>query len=123
MNEDHTPQEPKVSYGTYTAGYVLSVLWTLLAYVIVAGHILSGTWAIAAVVALAVVQLVTQLIFFLHLGQEGKPRWNLAAFLFTVLTVFVIVAGSLWIMHNLNYNMMSPHEMNDYMKEQNKAGF
>jgi hypothetical protein len=36
----------------------------------------------------------------------------------------VIVAGSLWIMNNLNYNMMmTPEQMDAYMSKQREKGF
>ena len=54
----------------------------------------------------AVMQLLIQLIFFLHLNSESKPRWNLTVFLFIILIVGILVIGTLWIMYNLDYNMM-----------------
>jgi heme/copper-type cytochrome/quinol oxidase subunit 4 len=47
---------------------------------------------------------MVQLFFFLHIGRESKPRLNAAAFLFATLVVTILVAGSLWIMDNLNYH-------------------
>jgi len=108
-----------------TLGFVLAVGLTLAAYFVVVDHWLYGVWVVVAIVALAVAQLLVQLIFFLHLGREGKPRWNLAAFFFMLIFLFIIIAGSLWIMYNLNYNMiqMSPQQMDSYMKQQSNAGF
>ncbi len=90
----------------YTLGFVLSILLTLAAYFIVANHLLSGSMATITIVVLAFIQLWVQLIFFLHLGQESKPRWNLSMFLATSSLILIVVIGSLWIMHHLNYNMM-----------------
>jgi cytochrome o ubiquinol oxidase operon protein cyoD len=59
---------------------------------------------------LAVGQLLVQLGLFLHMGSEPKPRWNLMATLFSLMVVIIVVGGSLWIMNNLNYNMMSPSD-------------
>ena len=36
--------------------------------------------------------------------EDGK--WNLVAILFTMIVVVILAAGSLWIMYNLNINMM-----------------
>jgi cytochrome o ubiquinol oxidase subunit IV len=58
----------------------------------------------AWIVALALVQLFIQLIFFLHLGRESKPRWNLSALAFAVIVVVILVFGSLWIMASLDYH-------------------
>ena len=100
----------------YVVGFSLSILLTLAAYFLVANRLLSGGVLIAAVIGLALVQLAVQLIFFLHLGQESKPRWNLAVFLGTVSIILIIVIGSLWIMNNLNYNhMRTPAETDTYI--------
>lgn len=94
-----------------------------MAYVVVVYGILPD-YAKLLVMALAAAQMVIQLVFFLHLGNESSPKWNLAAFAFMLLMLGILVIGSLWIMNNLNYNMMmSPQEMNQYMLEQNKKGF
>ncbi|HUC20924.1 MAG TPA: cytochrome o ubiquinol oxidase subunit IV [Candidatus Polarisedimenticolaceae bacterium] len=100
---------------TYVIGFVLSLALTLEAYALVINHVLSGSWLLAAIMATAVVQLMVQLIFFLHLGSESKPKWNLVVFLFMLMVLFILVLGSLWIMHNLNYHMMSPAETNTYI--------
>jgi cytochrome o ubiquinol oxidase operon protein cyoD len=96
---------PKSALLSYTAGFVLSVILTLLAYALLSRHVVQGWQAIYAVVGLAVVQLVVQLVFFLHLGHESEPRWNLLVFDFTLIIVSIVVVGSLWIMNNLHYTM------------------
>jgi cytochrome o ubiquinol oxidase subunit IV len=99
------------SHGThisYIIGFVLSVTLTLTAYLIVDRHLLTGAALMAAIAALAVTQLLAQLVLFLHLGQEPRPRWNLTVTLFAGLVVLILVLGSLWIMNNLNYHMTSP---------------
>jgi cytochrome o ubiquinol oxidase operon protein cyoD len=61
---------------------------------------------------------MVQLVFFLHLGGEGKPRWRLTAFLFMLLVLVILVFGSLWIMYNLDYHMtMSPEELDSQIIE------
>lgn len=108
-----------------TTGFVLALSLTIVAYLVVVNHWLQTMWMVIAIVVLAVVQLLVQLVFFLHLGREKKPRWNLAAFFFMLIFLFIVVAGSVWIMYNLNYNMMkiSPSEMDKYMQQQSAAGF
>jgi cytochrome o ubiquinol oxidase operon protein cyoD len=119
-----TKQTSRVSVTPYVTGFVFAVVLTLLAYAIVVNRWLSGGMLVAAIMTLAVVQLVVQLVFFLHLGRGKSARWNVTAFLFMVLILVIVVAGSLWIMHNLDYNMqMTPQEMDGYMKQQSNAGF
>ena len=113
----------KLSLWPYITGFVLAVLLTFSAYEVVVNHYMSGISLMVVIVVLAIAQLVVQLIFFLHVGRGKEGRWNFVAFLFTLLILVILVAGSLWIMYNLNYNMMSPDQMNTYMQAQSKAGF
>jgi len=104
------------SVRSYVTGFVLSVLLTLAAYFIVTKHLLTrGT--VAAIIALAIIQLFVQLVYFLHLGRESKPRWNLMVFAMAAIVVLILVLGSLWIMNHLNYHM-SPEQVNQYLQSQ-----
>jgi cytochrome o ubiquinol oxidase operon protein cyoD len=47
-----------------------------------------------------------QLYFFLHLDGSKEQSWNVMAMLFTVVIVAIVVGGSIWIMIELNQNMM-----------------
>lgn len=108
-----------------TIGFALSVILTIIAYGTVVLKWITGDTAIYIVIGLAVVQVIVQLVFFLHFGRESKPRWNMQMFYFMLVFLGIMVAGSLWIMYNLNYNMMdmSPQEMDIYMIEQSDKGF
>lgn len=104
--------KPHATYRSYITGFVLSLILTLASYSIVLQHVnshhstFSHTFIVFWIVAFALTQLVVQLVCFLHLGRESKPRWNLAAFSFMILVVVIVVFGSIWIMNNLNYNMV-----------------
>ncbi len=87
-------------------GFVLSLLLLLSAYQIVVHEHLSDGALMFTVVGIAFLQAILQLIFFFHLGLESKPHWNTIIFLFTVLVIIIVIGGSLWIMNNLNYNLM-----------------
>jgi cytochrome o ubiquinol oxidase operon protein cyoD len=102
---------------TYVTGFVWSIGLTLTAYALVVHHTFSPTVLIAAIIGLALVQFMIQMLFFLHLGRETKPRWKLFVFLFMVMVVVILVFGSLWIMANLNYRM-TPDQINAYMNNQ-----
>src|SRR4051812_11405163 len=102
----------------YITGFTLSIALTITAYTLVVRHELSHQALIGGVAGLAVAQFLVQLVFFLHLGKETKPRWKLVVFLFMLGVIGIVVIGSLWIMYNLNYHMMSPKEINTYMSNQ-----
>jgi len=112
------------SAAAYVAGFISAVALTLMAYFSVVERWFSGRELVGVIMGLAAIQLVVQLVFFLHLGRETKPRWNMIVFIFMLIILVIIVAGSLWIMQNLNYHtMMSPEAMNEYMLKQGKKGF
>ena len=46
------------------------------------------------------------LVFFLHISTGPDNTNNALALAFGVLIVFLLIAGSLWIMGHLNHNMM-----------------
>jgi len=104
----------------YVTGFVLSVALTLGAYFAVANSWLAGNALIFCVLALAVIQLVVQLVFFLHLNEGEDRRWNFVVLCSTVLIVLILVVGSIWIMNHLNYNM-TPSQINNYMNDQGGA--
>lgn len=88
-------------------GFVMSLLLVLASYLIVTHHHLSNDILDLSIVGFAFAQALIQLVFFLHLGMESKPHWNTIMFLFVVLVIFIVIGGSLWIMSNLNYNLMA----------------
>jgi len=94
-----------VSFKPVIIGYILSIILVLAAYRIVAHYHLMNWILVVTIVGIGCAQALLQLVFFLHLGLESKPRWNMMMFLFMVLIIVVIMGGSLWIMHNLKYNV------------------
>jgi cytochrome o ubiquinol oxidase operon protein cyoD len=39
------------------------------------------------------------------MDRSAEQRWNVLAFSFTVMILAIVVAGSIWIMHNATANM------------------
>lgn len=92
----------------YTIGFVLSLLLTALAFWIVKYDVVPHGMVLPGIVVLAVLQLLVQLVFFLHMGTAADQRDNLAIFIFTSVIIAIVVCGSLWVLHNMNANMMHP---------------
>lgn len=107
----------------YIVGFVLSLALTVTAYLLCKIHLDSGhktpsdaviVWLFAG---LALVQIIVQLVYFLHLNQKAV-RWHRSVFLIFLFIITVLVAGTIWIMNNLNYNMMNdPHASPDYIQQ------
>jgi cytochrome o ubiquinol oxidase operon protein cyoD len=90
----------------YLVGLGLALLLTATSF-FVAGTNLVWTPSIpVALVVLAIAQMGVHLVFFLHITTGPDNTNNVMALAFGVLIVVLLLAGSLWIMANLNHNMM-----------------
>jgi cytochrome o ubiquinol oxidase subunit IV len=95
----------------YLIGFFGSLVLTGASFLLVITKALQGQLLIYSIITLALAQAVVQLLFFLHVGQEAKPRWETLVFYFMIMILLIIVVGSLWIMYNLNDRMMSDMTM------------
>ena len=90
---------------SYVTGFILSLVFTFIPYYLVDKQTISGTKLLVTILGFAVLQMLVQVTFFLHLGRGPKPRWNLFFFIATVGIILVVVGGSILIIKNLHYNM------------------
>ena len=99
---------------SYMIGFVASLMLTLMAFELVKLHVDSGHLSptheilVPALFLLAIIQLIAQTFFFLDLGVEKKPHMRTWFFVFALQLVCIVVAGSVWIMNNLDYRMTGP---------------
>lgn len=100
------PHEPHGSFWSYAAGLLISLPLTIAAFAAVVSDTVPHAARLPVIVALCVVQLYVQLVFFLHLGSAKSQRQNTGIFACTTLLIVIVVAGSLWVMHNADVNMM-----------------
>lgn len=111
MHDDLSLKEiQKEWHGTtrsYVIGFIASLLLTVLSFSLVVFGVISGWLLIHTLIILALVQAIVQLLFFLHVGQEAKPRWETLVFYFMVLILVIVALGSLWIMYDLNDRVMA----------------
>lgn len=91
---------------SYLIGFFSSLILTAISFSLVITGALAGHSLIYTLIGLAGIQAIVQLLFFLHVGQEAKPRWETFIFCFTVLVLLIIIIGSLWIMNDLNERVM-----------------
>lgn len=106
------------SIRAYVAGFVLSLALTLGAYILTVRELAHGWALIYALSVLAITQLFIQLVFFLHVGRESKPRWNTTALLFAAMVTVILVFGSLWIMKDLQYNHGKARSTQEILKDE-----
>ncbi|MGZ6004522.1 MAG: cytochrome o ubiquinol oxidase subunit IV [Candidatus Saccharimonadales bacterium] len=107
---------PHLKLSSYIFGFAASVVLTLTSYFLVVNQSLNRKTLISFILVLAMVQFTIQIIYFLHLGSEQKPRWKTLAFGFMFTIVLILVVGTIWIMNNLNYNTMNSPQLLHHMK-------
>jgi cytochrome o ubiquinol oxidase subunit IV len=91
---------------SYVTGFVLSVALTAVPFgLVMSGAVAAGT-VVPVCIGFAAVQMVIHLVYFLHMNRASSRSWNMAALVFTVIVVAILVVGSLWIMYHLDTNMM-----------------
>ena len=107
---DRTPgveeREATANYLSYTVGLGLAVLLTIASFVVAQTNLLWAPGIAVELVVLAFAQIGVHLVFFLHLGTGPDHTNNIIALAFGLLIVFLVIAGSTWIIANLNWNMM-----------------
>ncbi len=105
---------PHGSMRDYLLGFGLSVVLTAIPFWLVMSGILQSKQATGFVImAFAVVQIVVHMVYFLHMNSKSDEGWTMVALMFTLILVVITLAGSLWVMHHLNVNMMPGHQAPD----------
>lgn len=120
MSLDKQNSEIKKSFVFPTLGFLISIILTLIAYGADSIGTTSKTAIIAIITICAGLQLLAQLYFFIHLGEDGARKQNISLGIFAVVILFTICGGSLWVLTHLRNNMM-PGESMDKMYLNNKV--
>jgi cytochrome o ubiquinol oxidase subunit IV len=90
----------------YLIGLVLAIGLTATSFFVAGTDLVWAPSIPVALVVLAIAQMGVHLVFFLHITTGPDNTNNVMALAFGVLIVILLMTGSLWIMANLNHNMM-----------------
>lgn len=106
-HEHHDDGAPHSTFKGYMTGFVLAVILTVIPFWLVMDDVFASSNTTALIIlAFAVVQIFVHMIYFLHMNFHSEGGWNMLALIFTLVLVFITLAGSLWVMYHLNVNMM-----------------
>jgi cytochrome o ubiquinol oxidase operon protein cyoD len=117
---DMTPElapgdESEGSLGVRLLGYVvglgLALLLTATSFFVAGTDLVWQPSIPVAIIVLAIAQMGVHLVFFLHITTGADNTNNVLALAFGLLIVFLVIGGSLWIMANLNHNMMPTDQL------------
>jgi cytochrome o ubiquinol oxidase operon protein cyoD len=90
----------------YVVGLLLAALITAVAFFVAQTTLVWPASIPIALVVLAISQIGVHLVFFIHLSTGPDNENNALALAFGALIVMLLIVGSLWIMDNMNANMM-----------------
>lgn len=90
----------------YQTGFALAAILTIVPFVLVALGVLPTMKTIAVIAVLGVIQVVVHVRYFLHVDLSRERREELYLMLFSGSLLFLMVAGTLWILINLYTRMM-----------------
>jgi cytochrome o ubiquinol oxidase operon protein cyoD len=87
-------------------GLALAILATIASFVVSQTNLLWPPGVAVGLLVLAFAQIGVHLVFFLHLGSGSESTNNIVALAYGMWIVFLVIAGSIWIIANLHANMM-----------------
>ena len=106
----HSDHGAHGSLKSYLIGFGLSVILTVIPFYLVMSGVVANKEATGVLlVAMAAVQIIVHMIYFLHMNGKSENGWTMMSLIFTIIVVGIVLSGSLWVMYHLNVNMtMSP---------------
>lgn len=96
---------------SYCIGLALAIGMTAISFWVATTDVFWDPGVAIGLCVLAIAQMGIHLVFFLHLSTGPDNTNNVLALAFGCLIVTLVVAGSLWIMANLNARMMPMEAM------------
>ncbi|NRA88968.1 MAG: cytochrome o ubiquinol oxidase subunit IV [Rhizobiales bacterium] len=95
------------TYKGYVIGFILAVILTIIPFWLVMGEVFTSIdLTVIAIMGLGAVQVIVHMVYFLHMNRKSEGGWTLMALLFTIMILVIAISGSMWVMYNLNTNMM-----------------
>lgn len=82
----------------HVVGFVLSLVLTVAALWLVVSLALPMTALAVTILALATLQVLVQLVFFMHLTERVGPAFHVITLLFGFFVAVTVIGGSIWIM-------------------------
>src|SRR6266850_466747 len=92
----------------YSIGLLVALILTATSFWVANTSLLWPGGVGLGLAVLAIAQMGIHLVFFLHITTGPESANNVLALAFGLLIVFVVVAGTMWIMADMNASMMMP---------------
>ncbi|MFI4846814.1 MAG: cytochrome o ubiquinol oxidase subunit IV [Candidatus Makana argininalis] len=98
-------KKKKIYKKKYFIGFVLSLFFTILSFMIVSTNINSNKITIYILI-LFLNNILTHLFFFIKINKYKKNIWYIISFLFTILISMILIIGSCLIFNMICKNFI-----------------
>ncbi|QCI24507.1 cytochrome o ubiquinol oxidase subunit IV [Buchnera aphidicola (Muscaphis stroyani)] len=88
----------------YIFGFLFSAVFTAISFLSVINELFSKKITYIVILSSCLIQIVIHFLCFLDLNPSKKNQWNIVSLLFTLIILFIVLFGSIWIMWNLNHH-------------------
>ena len=108
-NHHHTENAADAHAGglkSYLIGFFMAVILTVIPFAMVMSGAFSKGVTVIVISVMAAVQMLVHMVYFLHMDRTPEQRSNVQVGLFSLLIIGIVIVGSLWVLHNMNVNMM-----------------
>ena len=95
----------------YLIGLSLAVGLTLCSFLLPASGLIYAPAIPTALIVFAIAQMGVHLVFFIHITTGPDNTNNVISLDLGVIILMLVIGGSLWIMANLNHNMMTMNQV------------
>ena len=100
----------------YLVGFAIALGLSAASVAVTGGHVVWREALPVALIVLAIAQMGVHLVFFIHITSGPDSTNNVMALAFGVLIVLLLISGSLWIMSNLDANMLPMSRIMDMQR-------
>ena len=99
-------QQLEANTSDYVKGFIASLIITVIPFYCVWAKIFTEATTYAVLLSCAIVQIFVHFKYFLHMeAKSSEGKWNIVSLMFTSIVVLILIAGSVWIIYNMNVNM------------------
>ncbi len=106
-HEGYSGGMPHGTFSGYVTGFILSVILTVIPFSAVMLDLFeSSQLTLFIVLGCAIAQIMVHMVYFLHLNLKAEGGWIMSALVFTLIVLFIAIFGTIWVMINMDSNMM-----------------
>lgn len=90
-----------IKYFYYLYIFLSLLVLTYFPYMVVQKKFFSNSLTFLVIILSTIIQIICHLKFFFHLEYFQDYYWSVIISFFSLLIIFIIISGSIWIMNDL----------------------